>query len=53
MMTYLVLKAAASGLLVMLISEVAARSPKVGGLLASLPLISILAAIWLWRDTGG
>jgi hypothetical protein len=24
----------------------------VGGLLASLPLVSVLAFIWLWRDTG-
>ena len=51
-MTYLILKATVSGLLVMLVSEAAKRSPNVGGLLASLPLISVLAAVWLWRDTG-
>jgi uncharacterized membrane protein (GlpM family) len=50
-MTYLVLKAAVSGVLVMIISEVARRSPGVGGLIASLPLVSVLAIIWLWRDT--
>ncbi len=50
-MTYLVAKAALSGVLVMVISEIARRYPGVGGLVASLPLISVLAVIWLWRDT--
>ena len=49
--TYLILKAGLSGLIVMLVSEIARRSPGLGGLLASLPLVSILAMIWLWRDT--
>lgn len=50
-MTYLILKAALSGLIVMLVSEIARRSPGLGGLVASLPLVSILAMIWLWRET--
>ena len=50
-MTYLILKAALSGVIVMLVSEVARRSPGLGGLIASLPLVSVLAVIWLWRDT--
>jgi hypothetical protein len=50
-MTYLIVKAAISGVLVMIISEVARRSPGIGGLIASLPLVSVLAIIWLWRDT--
>lgn len=50
-MTYFILKAAISGALIALISEVARRSPSIGGLIASLPLISVLAVIWLWRDT--
>lgn len=50
-MTYLILKAALSGVLIMIISEVARRSPGFGGLIASLPLISVLGIIWLWRDT--
>ena len=50
-MTYLVLKAALSGVIVMLVSEIARRSPSFGGLIASLPLISVLAVMWLWRDT--
>jgi hypothetical protein len=35
----------------MLVSEVARRSPGLGGLIESLPLVSVLAVIWLWRDT--
>ena len=50
-MLYLALKAALSGLLAALVSEIAKRSPAFGALVASLPLISIMAVIWLWRDT--
>ena len=48
----LALKAVISGVLVALASEAARRSPGWGGLLASLPLVSLLAMLWLWRDTG-
>ncbi len=51
-MIYLIVKAALSGIIVMVVSEVARRSPGAGGLIASLPLVSILAMMWLWRDTG-
>jgi hypothetical protein len=51
-MSYFVLKAMLSGLLIAAISEIARRSPGVAALVASLPLISILGMIWLWRDTG-
>jgi hypothetical protein len=51
-MTYFVFKAMLSGLLIAAISEIARRSPGVAALVASLPLISILGMIWLWRDTG-
>ncbi|MGD1933243.1 MAG: DUF3147 family protein [Candidatus Phaeomarinobacter sp.] len=47
-----IIKAAISGLLVMVIAETSKRSPAFGALVASLPLISILAVIWLWNDTG-
>jgi hypothetical protein len=50
-MFYLFIKAALSGVIVMAVSEVARRSPGIGGLIASLPLISVLGIIWLWRDT--
>ena len=51
-MLYLVIKAASSGVIVALVSEIARRYPGWGGLVASLPLTSLLAMIWLWRDTG-
>ncbi|MBU2531528.1 MAG: DUF3147 family protein [Alphaproteobacteria bacterium] len=50
-MTYLLVKAMISGIIVALVSEIARRSPGIGALIASLPLVSILAMIWLWRDT--
>jgi hypothetical protein len=50
-MFYLILKAALSGVIIATVSEVAKRSPGVGALIASLPLVSVLAMMWLWRDT--
>ena len=49
-MLYLAVKAALSGILIAVISEVAKRYPGFGGLIASLPLVSVLGMIWLWRD---
>jgi hypothetical protein len=49
---YLVIKAAISGVIVALVSEIARRFHGWGGLIASLPLTSLLAMIWLWRDSG-
>ncbi|MEO7635277.1 MAG: DUF3147 family protein [Sphingomicrobium sp.] len=51
-MIYLLIKAAISGVLVALISEISRRYPGWGGLVASLPVTSLLAMLWLWRDTG-
>lgn len=48
---YLLVKAALSGVIVALVSEIARGNPGAGGLLASLPLVSVLGMIWLWRDT--
>ncbi len=39
-------------MIIAIVSEVAKRSPGVGALIASLPLVSVLGMIWLWRDTG-
>lgn len=50
-MIYLTVKALLSGIIVALVSEIARRNPGLGGLVASLPLISVLGMIWLWRDT--
>jgi hypothetical protein len=49
---YLALKALLSGIIVAVASEVARRNPGAGAWIASLPLVSILGMIWLWRDTG-
>ena len=48
---YLVIKAAISGVIVAAVSEIARRYPGWGGLVASLPLTSLLAMLWLFRDT--
>jgi protein-S-isoprenylcysteine O-methyltransferase Ste14 len=50
-MTYLFIKAAISGVLIALASEVARKWPGFGALIASLPLVSVLGMMWLWRDT--
>ena len=51
-MLYLALKAGLSGVIIAAVSEIARRSPTLGGLILSLPLVSILAFVWLWRETG-
>jgi hypothetical protein len=50
-MLYFAIKAALSGIIIAIVSEVARRSPGTGAIIASLPLISVLGMIWLWRDT--
>ncbi len=50
-MLYLFIKAALSGVIIAVASEVARRWPGWGALIVSLPLVSVLAMIWLWRDT--
>lgn len=49
-MLYLALKAALSGLIIAAVSEIAKRWPGFGALVASLPLVSILGMLWLWKD---
>jgi hypothetical protein len=49
-MLYLAIKAAISGMIVAIVSEVAKRYPGFGALIASLPLVSLLGMVWLWRD---
>ena len=49
-MLHLAAKALLSGLLFAAVSEIGKRSPALGALILSLPLISILAFIWLWRE---
>ena len=47
-----VVRAALSGIIIAVIALVSRRLPGLGALIASLPLISMLGIIWLWRDTG-
>ncbi len=51
MTLYWAVKALVSGVIVATVSEVARRYPAGGALIASLPLVSILGMLWLWRDT--
>jgi hypothetical protein len=50
-MLYYVLKFTISALLIVAISEVSKRYSLAAGILASLPIISVLAMIWLYIDT--
>ena len=50
-MNQYVIKIILTTALVLLVSEVSKRSSLLGGLLASLPLVSFLAMIWLYLDT--
>jgi hypothetical protein len=51
-MLYTITKALLSGAIIATASEIAKRSPVFGAVILSLPLISLLAFTWLWRDTG-
>ena len=44
------IKCALSGLLIAAASALARRFPGFGALVASLPLVSVLGMMWLWRD---
>ena len=50
-MLLFLIKALVSGLLVALISTIARRYPGWGGLVASLPLVSVMAMLWLYGET--
>jgi hypothetical protein len=50
-MIYTLIKVLISALIIVAVSEVAKRSSFIGGLVASLPLVSVLAMIWLYRET--
>jgi hypothetical protein len=49
---YLLIKYCLSAAIVVGVSELSKRSPALGGLLASLPLTSYLAILWLYGETG-
>ncbi|HIC39669.1 MAG TPA: DUF3147 family protein [Candidatus Marinimicrobia bacterium] len=50
-MLYTVIKILITSGLVVAISEIAKRSSMMAGILASIPLISVLGFIWLYLDT--
>lgn len=50
-MAYYLVKIAITTILIVLISEIAKRSSLIGAILASVPLVSVLAMIWLYIDT--
>ena len=50
-MTYYLVKIFITTILIVAISEIAKRSTFIGAILASVPLVSVLAIIWLYIDT--
>lgn len=51
-MAQYIIKLLVSASLIVIISEISKRSTLLGSIFASLPLVSILAMFWLYRDTG-
>jgi uncharacterized membrane protein (GlpM family) len=50
-MTQYIIKLLISAAVIVAVSEISKRNTFVGGLLASLPLTSLLAMLWLYHDT--
>ena len=50
-MTYLITKALLSGIIITAVSEIAKRNNAVASIVHSLPLMSLLAFIWLYSET--
>lgn len=50
-MVYFSVKVLISAMLIALISEISKRSTFLGAILASIPLISVMALIWLYIET--
>jgi dipeptide/tripeptide permease len=53
LMMYLLFKYAITSFLIVFISEVAKRSDKLGGLIAALPLVTVLVLFWLYFEKQG
>ncbi|RYG11320.1 MAG: DUF3147 family protein [Chitinophagaceae bacterium] len=49
-MSWIITKYLITAALVVFISEIAKRSDKLGGLIAALPLVTVLALIWLYVE---
>lgn len=50
-MAYYIIKIIITALLVVLIAEISKRSSLIASILASVPLVSVLAMVWLYIDT--
>ena len=50
-MNYIILKLIISSGIITLVSEISKKSSLIGGLIASIPMISILSMIWLYIDS--
>ncbi len=50
-MWYYIIKVVTTSVIIVLISEISKRSSLVGSILASIPLISFIAFIWLYVET--
>ena len=52
-MKFLILKYAVTAFIIVLVSEVAKRTDRLGALLASLPFVTIMVMIWLYIEGQG
>jgi hypothetical protein len=52
-MLFLVTKYAVTALIIVVVSEVAKRSDRLGALIASLPFVTVLVMIWLYLEKQG
>ena len=50
-MTMLIVKFLVTSFIIVLVSEVAKRTDKLGALIAALPLVTIMVMIWLYLET--
>lgn len=50
-MTQYIIKTLISAVIIVAVAEISKRSSFIGALIASLPLVSVLAMIWLFVDT--
>jgi uncharacterized membrane protein (GlpM family) len=49
---FFIIKVIVSALIIAGVSELAKRMPSLGGLIAAMPLTTLLALIWLYAETG-
>jgi hypothetical protein len=46
---WLIIKAVLSAAIIVAVSEIAPKFPRIGALLLSLPVVSLLTLIWMWH----